>query len=360
MKNTPSIVEHHLESLTDQLKGWQSSKKIPPVLLLTGIRGVGKSEIALFLAKWMNCESVGIVESELSMGLFGEPQPTSTSLLPCGTCPSCMRIQNEHWLDLIWVKPETHEKMKTSKMKIDALREVIQSQGKGAREGAHHIIVIQNAEQMTPQAANSILKIMEEPPLRWIFILTAPDASLLLPTIVSRCQRIALKPMTSEKIKSLLKEQEVPNDRISVASELSEGSYKKALELTEDDVWKSRQKLFRFLDNPFQEFSEISDWACQSEANFHLLLDQFEHFIEDCIRWTLQPQSHQWKNTDGIESLCEHTKTVSKNFGSIENSRFFWMKRMKELSEMRKKSEAPLNRKILTQEILHPWIEAGS
>ena len=85
---------------------------------------------------------------------------------------------------------------------------------------------------MTPQAANSILKMLEEPPQNWMFILTASDSSRLLPTILSRCNEIKLSPLSSEQIFSILKASrgsDSNSNREGIASRAALGSLTRAM-----------------------------------------------------------------------------------------------------------------------------------
>src|SRR6185312_5189559 len=98
----------------------------------------------------------------------------------------------------------------------------------GSHEGSYRIFLIPNADRMTPQAANSVLKILEEPPRGWIFFLTASDPTLLLATVLSRCQQLKLRPMPLETIQELLSEAGILGEKQKVAASLSQGSWGRA------------------------------------------------------------------------------------------------------------------------------------
>lgn len=201
-----AVLRHHIDegSLHTSLKEWHSLKKVPQVLLVTGMVGVGKRSLCHYLAQWILCENTWPTDSE-EAGLFGNlmletEKPTETSqnnLKPCGSCQSCINALKGAWVDFTEIQSEESENdpgNDSGTLKIDQFRKLKSSLGFSGGTGKYRVILIPNADRMTIQAANSVLKLLEEPPAGWIFLLTSSDASLLLPTIVSRCQQLRLKP----------------------------------------------------------------------------------------------------------------------------------------------------------------------
>ena len=113
----------------------------------------------------------------------------------------CQRALKGSWVDFTEIRPEDEEEGRPGSLKIDQFRKLKESQGFGAHEGGYRIFLIPDADRMTPQAANSVLKILEEPPKGWIFFLTASDPTLVLPTVLSRCQSLKLRPFDPDTLK---------------------------------------------------------------------------------------------------------------------------------------------------------------
>jgi DNA polymerase-3 subunit delta' len=144
---------------------------------------------------------------------------------------------------------------------IDTIRNLKNSSIFKPFEGKKKITIISNAEKMTIQAANSILKLLEEPPKDMLFILTTEDQRLILPTIQSRCTGIKFLPLQSEEIKNaLLNNFKIDENDAEIISIISEGNYTTAAE---------------FLQEGIKEISEFAEKFIEivSSNNSHLYLD---------------------------------------------------------------------------------------
>jgi DNA polymerase-3 subunit delta' len=332
---------------------------------MTGPAGIGKRTLGYFLAQWLLCQNSELTETtDATLGLFGGmASPSSPDAInadenpvPCGSCPNCLRAQKGNWVDFLEITPADED---TETLKIDQFRELKSKAGFGAHEGAYRVILIPNADHMTIQAANSMLKLLEEPPPSWLFILTASDPSLVLPTIVSRCQTLRLKPFPAKDLHQLLLDDGIPSDRAKICAEIAQGSWETAWELAQDETWERRKAIFDFLRDPPGMLNSILDWAAQSAHLFNFLVNQLELLSFDLLHWSLSPQDplFQWLNSDGSTVLENHAKMMIQSRGTVENARRFWMERAERLAQARHDAVAPLNRKILLQDILLPWIE---
>jgi DNA polymerase-3 subunit delta' len=346
-------------------------------LLLTGPSGIGKRESAWWLSQVLLCDMSGFggetsrahgepAEEALNLGFGFEPapapqaeshqrEPLSVSELPCGTCPACHKAISGNWIDFTEIAPQGDDEHSGS-LKIEQFRKLKATQGFGAYNGNYRITLIRDADRLTPQAANSLLKILEEPPAGWIFLLTASDPSLLLPTLVSRCQKLRLSPLSRPALVQLLHDSRTPSDRLETCADLAQGSYRKALQMAENDAWDKRAVLFRFLEDPAAELTALTDWASSEDRNFRLLMDQFEQLLLDLVSFEGDPEKFIWKNKDGSRTLSRHARTMLTTTGSPDIARAFWLERSERLFRMRQESLAPLNRKILAQDFLSGWV----
>jgi len=341
-----TVIKHHGESLFPLMREWLATRKIPPVLLFTGATGVGKRHIAYLIAQWILCERSG----------WKSPSSLETPL-PCGECSQCVRALKGSWVDFTEILPDTDGETTSSSLKVDQFRDLKASQGFGAHEGSYRIILIPNADRMTAQAANSMLKLLEEPPTGWIFFLTANDPTLILPTVLSRCQNLRLKPFTKDQLKTLLALSGAKSDRLDICAELSCGSWGKALVLAGDEQWEQRRRVLDFISEPSSCVNELIEWAALEPRNYDLLVDQLEQLTLELLRWSIEGDKYQWINSDGKLALSSHALKAVSERGSTASARAFWMDRAERLAKSRSESRAPLNRKLLVQDLLLPWLD---
>lgn len=215
---------------------------LPPAALLTGPEGVGKKTAALLLGAFVNCSSPA--ESDL-----------------CGICPSCIKAASGNHPDirLYPAEPGPH-------VKIDEMRQMSQEVQYLPFEGRMRFFVIDNAERLTTEAQNAILKTLEEPPpTSHLFLVTAyPDR--LLSTIRSRCQLFSFKPIAREEITFFLREDTEVDDPDLRAS-FSAGSLGRALEIDLKSLIRNRDLLLELLTGWLEEGRfEVVFNACEDKT----------------------------------------------------------------------------------------------
>jgi DNA polymerase-3 subunit delta' len=353
----------------EALAQWKASKRVPPVLLLTGPRGCGKRAIAYYIAEALQCERAGFFDAPESGGLFGGSEPNmfgsgsgsgggnaagdSASGAPCGECPACLRAVSGQAIDFTEVRREDDEKT----LGVDRFREIKEKQGFASFGGGAKIYLISDADQMTISAANSVLKLLEEPPAGWVFLLTVADPSLLPSTVVSRCQMLRLRPLDDRTVETLLRAEDIPADRLPTVAKLAEGSLSRARELADDDAWEARGTILRFIGKPETAYHALIDYAAADPARFRLLLDQFEQLLADLIRGAESPGT-PYRNVDAKRALEDHAKRCAARKGGAGAALRFWIDRSERLFRIRREMTAPLNAKVLVQDFLSPWMDA--
>jgi DNA polymerase-3 subunit delta' len=202
-----------LESLKRTIK----SGEIGHAYLFSGPAGSGKKTLALLFAQALNCRN------DLKN--------------PCQQCLSCRKILSGNHPDLYIIKPQG------ASLKIGQLREVKDSLYLLAVEGRKKICIIYDAELLTLPAANSLLKILEEPPQDLVFILLTARLWDLPPTVVSRCTHFTLTPLPGEKMKQILGKYDfsLPEEREIIIA-LAGGNPGKGLEMASRGGWENKYK----------------------------------------------------------------------------------------------------------------------
>ncbi len=329
-----AFLDAHESKLRPILSRYGKTKEIHSTLLITGIEGVGKKSLALYLIQTLFCDEGGTK--------------------PCGVCKSCKRALSGHWFDLDWFEPETNDEgTRVGQHKIDAFRELKTKLGMGPAEEPFRIVVIAEAERMTTAAANSILKMLEEPPRNWIFILTASDSSRLLPTILSRCMEIRLNPLSGEQIFSILKTSkglDFNSTKGQVASRAALGSLTRAMSYLDEEVWARRDQILGLLSSPTHEWMKLVENLAQSQQDLHLSLDLIESIFSDLLQSLVQGEGYEWIHLDQKESLSQWMEAKRITIPKLTHV-------LEKTAEMRKFVNLTLNAKLLSQEVLIPILE---
>lgn len=195
------------------------SGKISHSYIFEGIPGCGRRKTALALLQAIFCQAV---DDDA-----------------CGVCPSCRKIASGNHGDIHFVAPLPDKR----DISIDQLRDIQRELSLRPYEAPRKACIMEPAERMSVNAANSLLKTLEEPPGNAIIILLTENADMLLPTIRSRCQLIRFSPLSPENIRLLLEKNGVAPDDASLLAPLSEGSMQKAGELDNDALSARREML---------------------------------------------------------------------------------------------------------------------
>ena len=172
------------EVLTKTLSYCINNKKLTGALLLTGIRGVGKTSSARIIAKTVNCTS--LLNDDLN------------NSLPCESCKNCESFKNNNHPDIIEIDA-------ASRTGVDDVREIIESSEYRPLLGEYKIFVIDEVHMLSKNAFNALLKLIEEPPPHVIFIFATTEVQKIPLTVLSRCQRYDLRRLSIEEILVLLK-----------------------------------------------------------------------------------------------------------------------------------------------------------
>lgn len=204
------------EQLKEHLYNALSTKKISHAYIINGEKSSGKEYIAKIFAMALQCER-------------GE-------LEPCQECHACKQALSDNQPDIIRVG---HEKPNT--IGVDDIRlQVNNDVAIKPYSSPYKIYIINEAEKMTPQAQNALLKTLEEPPEYAVILLLTSNVNALLPTILSRCVVLNMKPVADEKVrKFLMEEMQIPDYKADVCVAFARGNIGKAKALASSEEFEN-------------------------------------------------------------------------------------------------------------------------
>lgn len=245
------------------LKNMLSTGRMPHALLFVGPEGVGKMRTAKIMAAALLCQSQ-------------ENQP-------CGQCASCQKIEQGVHPDYSVVQP-----IEASSIKIEQIRALQRAAAVAPYFGKYKVCIIEDAETMTTQAANSLLKVLEEPVVNVVFILIASKRHLLLDTIISRCQVMSFQPIAWDQITQLLISEGVVAEKAEAAARLSGGRIGAARELLAPDGFGLRDKASDVLSSlSGDNIRKVWDFAAEfdkgNRQEVRLFLTYFIFLMRDIL-----------------------------------------------------------------------------
>jgi DNA polymerase-3 subunit delta' len=248
------------ERVLGQLKTALRQGRLAHAYLFLGPEGVGKESVARALAGALNCET---------------PREDGDA---CGECPSCKRLAAGTHPDYLVIRPTSQER--PPKIKIEQVREFRRVTAYPPLAGGWRVALIKPGENMRDDAANALLKTLEEPPPQHLLILTAGVEDDLFPTVVSRCQKLAFMPLPTPLIFSELTRQGRSASQAVLLAALSGGSLGRALALEPEELARQRRQVLADLGRlPCGSLGQVLDWAGglakhPAETDHFLLLAQ--------------------------------------------------------------------------------------
>lgn len=210
--------------------------------------------------------------------------------------------------DIIHVKPAG------TFIKIDQIRALCQALTQKPYETGYRIVIITNAQSMNMESSNGILKALEEPPERTVFLLIAGQKEDLLPTIVSRCQHIGFNPISKPRIADILiRNYSIDPDTARVLSSMSEGSISKALSLNTPKLLKMRMWIFNQLTELSGEALGLklafAEKISKNKNNIAIILELMQTFYRDMLIYRYAPD--KIINIDKAEAIGRLSSQVT-------------------------------------------------
>lgn len=241
------------------------SDRLPHAYLFYGAEGVGKDAMALELARVIHCmtggdHACGSCASCLQLDSLQHPDVRFIVSLPVGKGekaddpPLAKLSEDEIGLirDQLRLKGKNpYHRIRIPRatvIKINSIRDVRREASMSTTDGRRRVFIISRAEEIGTEAANTILKTLEEPSGKTMLILTTANKEALLPTIISRCQGVRFDPLTEIEVRSALIDREAADPRkADLVTRLGHGSYTRAMELLEEDLSDEREQVVGFI-----------------------------------------------------------------------------------------------------------------
>ncbi len=210
-------------SAASHLRGEMQSARVVHAYLFAGPAGTGKRSLADICARALLC--------------------TGPGEKPCDECPSCRQFLSGNHPDMHRISPE-------KSIGVETIRELIGALAVHPYESSRHVVWMEDAHKMTPQAQNALLKTLETPPGDAVFFLMTDQMTALLPTIISRCRIVRFANLEeADCIRVLTAQHGMAEDRARLLSRLSMGSVGQAIEMDKSEqYWKVREQVIRALN----------------------------------------------------------------------------------------------------------------
>lgn len=280
------------EQIIKSMRSAIKNKKVSHAYIVSGDMGSGKKLISGAFAKTLVCDAQGDE--------------------PCDACISCRTFDGGNNPDVVYVYPT-----KTKALSVDDVREQITTDV-NIKPYSHQykVYIIPNADTLTTQAQNALLKTLEEPPAYAVLILLAENVNAFLPTILSRCVLFAIKPLSLGKVENyLMQNNHIDADKAELFAEYSQGSIGKAVEFAESEEFaKMRRAVIDALMHiQSKEYFKLTDAAKELEVyrNLSDVTDMIYIWYRDVLVYKITDSKEDIIEKDLLECIAEEAKNYS-------------------------------------------------
>ncbi|PKM49434.1 MAG: DNA polymerase III subunit delta' [Firmicutes bacterium HGW-Firmicutes-7] len=301
MNSFNEIVGH--EEIIKHIKSSIKTDKVSHAYMFEGEEGIGKKCLANAFAKTLQCEE-------------GKDEP-------CNSCSSCKSFDSQNHPDIKYVVAT-----KKTGIGVDDIREQLNMDiNIKPYRYRYKIYIIEEGDLVTPQAQNALLKTIEEPPGYGIIIIIAHNSSRFLPTVLSRCAILSLKPIEEEKIKSyLIEEEKLSQVKAHMYASLSRGNIGKAkIFLSSIEFEEIRNDIIYAIDCIIEEndleILEIARKIGEFKEKSDMALDLMVTWLRDIMVIKEINDEKYIIHKDKYKTLLKHGQLLSYNRISVLMSR---------------------------------------
>ncbi len=268
--------------------------------IFAGPSGIGKATLAYKFARFLLSAQDAKKQSYTSLDI--SPESSVFKQIESGAHPDFMALEKGYnkkdTAKIIKAikdgKPLDEEELsefkKSSVIKIDEAREVNEFLSKSSALGGYRVVIIDSIDDLNQSSANSILKILEEPPKKTILILISHNLNSLLPTIKSRCAKVFLKPLEENIVTSLLRryQEDLDEKQIKALASLSPASIGKAIDYANFDVINQSELLQKIIYAKekflLSDLLKLADELSKTEESFTFGFEIISKFLSDNIK----------------------------------------------------------------------------
>ncbi len=266
----------------NKLKRALSGGRIAHAYLFQGPSGVGREQAAILFAASLNCHHPG------------------EEGVACGECAACRKIARGNHPNLHILKPDG------SSIKLQQFKQLKKELSLRRVEEGCQVVIIAQAERMTDQAANSILKILEDPPEDTVFILMIENIFAVLPTILSRCQKVSFQALSvQERSRALAEEMGMTPHVAAIVLQLGGGNVEKVRQLLEKGILGLREQVLDKVEdikkmNQAQLLFLAEEWA---KENTVMILQVLLLWCRDLLVWQETETESLLVNQDKLDRI---------------------------------------------------------
>jgi len=227
------------------IQSYLEKSRFSGAFIFSGPEGIGKKMVAKIIAGQLNCTGQGD--------------------RPCGSCSGCLKIQNETHPDLHIIQNGQ------SQIKMEDIRGILRQANLRPYEGSVKVFIIDNAHKLNSEAANSLLKVLEEPPKDVLIILITHKPQNIIKTVLSRCQEIKFSPLMRAQLETvLIKNYALDNTSAHFLAYYAEGRLGLALRLKDTPLLREKNKIF-------------DAFILSSKPLDHFMMNQSKEQLQVCL-----------------------------------------------------------------------------
>jgi DNA polymerase III subunit delta' len=301
----------HREGEGAFLEGLRSGR-LHHAWLIGGPQGIGKATLAYRVARAI-----------LDPGKSRDPGLRSLDVSPDSPASRQVAALSHPNLAVLRRAPATDKKAASSTIPVDAVRRALSMFSSTAADGGYRVCIVDSAEDLTISSANALLKVIEEPPPRSLFLIVSHAPQRVLPTIRSRCRRLLLRPLEDRDIKGAIASlggtwAGIPRDVVDQALKYGEGSVRRTLELLDADKVSFIEQVTQLLEGlPKADTREI--YALAEALSRRDAEDSYDLALETVQRWVsgrLQEQANM--GASRLAPLVEVCEKIARSAREID------------------------------------------